>query len=104
MIYWLAPVAAVCCAVLAVLLDRWSDGGFANGARGGIGIVGVTVSILAAVVLVGGWGATLVERAECRELGEEAAVSTQYKPLTGCYVQTEHGSVPYERWIRMTDR
>lgn len=51
------------------------------------------------VVLVIGVGA---DHAGCVQHGERLGVPTEYRAVSGCYVKTGDGMVPYDRWVSVT--
>lgn len=44
----------------------------------------------------------VLDRATCVQHGERLGVPTEYRAVSGCYVKTGDGMVPYDWWVSVT--
>jgi hypothetical protein len=60
------------------------------------------ISATAALVLVFVFFATNLDRTGCIEHGVRTGMRVEHSWINGCYVRTDGGLVPYDRWIEVT--
>lgn len=51
--------------------------------------------LLTVVLIIGSYALAVVK---CDQIGEESAVDTKYRFISGCYVKIDEKWVPEERW------
>jgi hypothetical protein len=49
-----------------------------------------------------GFFVTNLDRTGCLEHGQRTGMRVEHSWINGCYVRTDGGLVPYDRWIEVT--
>jgi hypothetical protein len=60
------------------------------------------ISATAVFTLVVGFFVTNLDRTGCLEHGQRTGMRVEHSWINGCYVRTDGGLVPYDRWIEVT--
>lgn len=57
-------------------------------------IAAITVTVIAVALAVGWWWETV----ECDRVGRETGRATSWEIVGGCYIDTDQGMIPVDRW------
>jgi hypothetical protein len=95
--FWLAVPSLILAIVAGWDAFRWDSVGegfsFALMFVGIFGFIGFGV----------GYIAPTVDQADCHQSGQRMHVTTSYKALSGCFVETKTGhQIPFDNWVENT--
>lgn len=64
-----------------------------------VGVLTVCAALILGITVLD-WN---VSRTSCNQLSQQTGFPTQYRNMTGCYINPDgHGFVPEGRWVNMT--